>query len=132
MGLAIVPTHSAQTAAIAAPSSQHGVAARVRWELPLAHAVIVHTPSVESSAVTAADGASSTVGVASAGSVPVNIEDSVSMQVAATTLELSRFHGRLVSVVDRLRFFSFQPLSGAGEWSSVCAAGAPQAAWFLS
>ena len=47
-------------------------------------------------------------------------------------MELSRFHGRLVSVVDRLRFFSFQPLSGARERSFACAAGAPQAAWFLS
>ena len=47
-------------------------------------------------------------------------------------LELSRFHGRLVSVVDRLRFFSFQPPSGARERMSVRAAGAPQAAWLLS
>ncbi len=47
-------------------------------------------------------------------------------------VELSRFHGRLVSVVDRLGLFSFRPLSGARERTSVRAAGAPQAAWFLS
>ncbi len=47
-------------------------------------------------------------------------------------LELSRFHGRLVSVDDRLRCCSFQSLSGAREMFRVWASGAPQAAWFLS
>ena len=47
-------------------------------------------------------------------------------------LELSRFDGRLISVVERLRCCSRQSLSDARERLGGRARGAPQAAWFLS
>ena len=47
-------------------------------------------------------------------------------------LELSRFHGRLISVVERLRCCSFESLSGVRERFRADASRAPQAAWFLS